>query len=138
VVALDFGKARVGLAVSDELEAFAHPRPPLDGHNRKKLLEDLVRLAKELPVDRFLLGLPLDALGAEGPAASRATAFAQQLADATGVEVELVDERLSTVEAERQLRASGVSSRDMKARVDGVAAALLLQAWLDARRPGSA
>ena len=75
--------------------------------------------------------------GGEGPAALRAVRFAQELADATGVEVELVDERLSTVEASRQLRASGVDARRGKPKVDGVAAAILLQTWLDGRRgPG--
>ena len=70
-----------------------------------------------------------------GPAAARRVlTFAQELANATGVEIELVDERLTTTEATRKLRAGGVSSREGKSKVDGAAAAVILQSWLDGRR----
>src|SRR3954471_4233827 len=93
VAAVDLGKVRVGLAVSDELGMLAHPRPPLPGQNRKVLLAELVKLARDEAIDRFLVGLPLDRGGHEGQSAVRARRFAQVLADATGREVELVDER---------------------------------------------
>jgi putative holliday junction resolvase len=132
--AVDLGKARVGVAVSDELGLYAHPRPPLDGRNRKALLGSLARLAQEEGIDRFLVGLPLDQAGRQGPAAAGAAAFAEELARVTGIEVELVDERLTTVEASRQLRASGVKRKREQAMIDGVAAAVMLQSWLDSRR----
>ncbi len=134
VAALDFGKARVGVAVTDDLGIYAHARPPFDGHNRKALLASIAALAKEARLERILIGLPLELSGDAGPAAERATAFAQQVADATGLDVELVDERLTTVEAAAQLRASGVSSREAKGRIDGVAAVVLLEAWLEGQR----
>lgn len=134
VCALDLGKARVGVAVTDDLGLYAHPRPPLDGRNRKALLAALTRLAKDDGIERFLVGLPLDMTGEHGPAARRATQFAQEVADATGCDVELVDERLSTVEAEGHLRAHGMSRREARPHIDGAAAAVVLQAWLDARR----
>lgn len=134
VLAIDFGKARVGVAISDELGLYAHARPALDGKNRRALLEELSRLVREESVVRLLIGLPLELGGGEGSAARRALSFAQALADATGVEVEMCDERLSTVEAARQLRASGVSGRKQKDKVDGVAASVILQSWLDRRR----
>jgi putative Holliday junction resolvase len=133
VAAIDLGKARVGLAVSDELGMLAHARPNLDGKSRKALLAALAAFAREEKVARFLVGLPLDMSGAQGAAADRALGFAQELADATGVEVEMVDERLSTVEASRRLHDGGVKARAQKAKVDGAAAALILQSWLDAR-----
>jgi putative Holliday junction resolvase len=133
VAAVDLGKVRVGLAVSDELGALAHPRPPLAGQNRKRLLAELSRLARDEKVERFLVGLPLDRMGAEGREADRARRFAQALADQTGRQVELVDERLSTVEATRRLREGGVNAKKGRQLVDGVAAAVLLQAWLDQR-----
>jgi len=133
VAAIDLGKARVGVAVSDELGVCAHPRPALDGGNRRAVLEALTGLAREEGVKRFLVGMPLELDGREGPAARKALAFAQALADAAGVEVEMVDERLSTVEASRRLREGGVSARRAKPRVDGAAAAVLLQSWLDRR-----
>jgi putative Holliday junction resolvase len=134
VAAIDLGKARVGVAVTDELGLMAHARPFLDGKSRKALLASLVELAREEQLERFLVGLPLEMNGDHGPAAQRALEFAQQLADATGVEIEMIDERLSTVEASRRLRDRGVKARDQKSLVDGAAAAVILQSWLDARR----
>jgi putative Holliday junction resolvase len=131
VAALDLGKVRVGLAVSDELGVIAHPRPPLPGGNHKRLLSELALLARGEKIRRFLVGLPLNRQGEEGREAQRVRKFAQALADATGREIELVDERLSTVEATRRLREGGVSAKKGRQRVDGAAAAVLLQAWLD-------
>jgi putative Holliday junction resolvase len=134
VAAIDLGKARVGVAVSDELGLLAHPRPFLDGKSRKALLNALVTLAREEEITLFLVGLPLEMSGATGSAARRATEFADELAGATGVRVELFDERLTTAQANRALRAGGVSRRAGKQLVDGVAAAVMLQSWLDSRR----
>ncbi|HLM75476.1 MAG TPA: Holliday junction resolvase RuvX [Polyangiaceae bacterium] len=135
VLAIDFGKARAGIAVSDELGMYAHARPALDAKNRKALLAALTGIIRDEGITRILIGLPLELSGDRGPAARRALQFAQEIADASGLEVELIDERLSTVEAGRQLRASGVDSRKQRALVDGVAASVLLQSWLDGRRP---
>ena len=139
VAAIDLGKARVGVAVTDELGLMAHARPFLDGKSRKPLLRALAALAVEDHIERFLVGMPLEMTGEEGPAARRALQFAQELSDATGIEVEMVDERLSTVEASRRLRDRGIKARDQKAIIDGASAAVLLEAWLHAhRRPRSA
>ncbi len=134
MAAIDLGKARVGLAVTDELGLMAHPRPALDGRNKKALLASLAELAREEGIARFLVGLPLEMTGVEGPAARRAREIAAELADASGVPVELWDERLTTVEASRRLRAGGVRSHEQKGRIDGAAAAVMLEAWLAAQR----
>ena len=133
-LALDYGAARCGLAIDDELGKLAHPRPNLDARDRKALVASLVALAKEVGAARFVLGLPLEMSGKEGRAAHRVRVFAQQLADATGLEVELWDERLSTVEASRALRAAGHDARAQKKTIDAAAATTILQSWLDARR----
>ncbi len=111
----------------------AHPRGVLDGHDRKKLLVELARFAEAEGITRFVIGLPLDMKGGEGDSARKARALAQDIADATGREVELLDERLSTVQARRALEASEVRGRKQKARIDEAAATALLQSWLDAR-----
>lgn len=143
VAAVDLGDARVGLAVSDDLGLFAHPRPALDGKSRKPLLRALAEFAREEGVSRFLVGLPLDMSGAHGLRARKATEFAQMLADATGLDIELVDERLTTVEAARQLHACDAPVRERAnnrrgsksvartGKIDTAAATVLLQAWLD-------
>ncbi|MBW2527718.1 MAG: Holliday junction resolvase RuvX [Deltaproteobacteria bacterium] len=137
VAAIDLGKARVGVAVSDELGLCAHERPTLDGRNRRRLLESLRALAEQEGIVRFVVGWPLHMSGDAGRAADRAVSFAQQLADATGREVELCDERWTSVQAERELRAAGRRGRSSSGNVDARAAALILQQWLDARRPPS-
>ena len=137
VAAIDFGKARVGLAVSDELGSLAHPRPALDGKNRRALLHALAALAKEEQIQRFVVGYPLSMSGESGVAAQRVARFCQQLAQVTTVAVELVDERLTSVQAERELEASGTKKRDRQSKVDGVAAAIILQTWLDGQRDPS-
>ena len=131
VAALDLGKVRIGLAISDELGLMAHPRPAIQAADRKAALLALSRIANEENIDLFLIGLPLDRYGQVGPAARRAQVFADQLAQATGRKTELFDERLSTVEAARRLREGGTSSRRARDRIDSASACVLLQAWLD-------
>ena len=130
---LDWGEARVGVAVDDELGSMAHPRGTLAAKPEKELLAALAALAKEEGLGRFIVGLPLDMKGGEGDAARKARAFAQRLADATGLCVELWDERLTTVEARRALASTGLRERDIRSRVDEAAAVTLLQSWLDSR-----
>ncbi len=122
----------MGVAIDDDLGMMAHPRGVLSGRNRKELLAALCAFAEENGVARFVVGLPLEMTGREGPAAREARAIAQQLADATGREVELWDERLTTVQAQRSLRASEVFGARAKERIDEAAACAILQSWLDA------
>ena len=135
--AIDLGKVRVGLAVADELGVMAHPRPYLDGRNPKRLLDALSAVAAEDGIGLFLVGLPRALGGSEGAPARRARKFAAELAARTGRRVELVDEWLSTKEARGRLRDQGLRERELRARVDSAAAAVILQSWLDAR-PGAA
>lgn len=112
----------------------AHPRGTLDPHNRKTLLVELARLADEEQVVRFVVGLPLRLSGQEGPEAREARQIAQQIADATGRDVELWDERLTTVQAQRSLAASEVRGKKARQHIDEAAACAILQSWLDSRR----
>ncbi|HRI65472.1 MAG TPA: Holliday junction resolvase RuvX [Polyangium sp.] len=131
--ALDLGKARVGVAIADELGLLAHVRPPLDGRDKKGLLSALIEMVREEGVGLFLVGLPLDMSGEAGPMAAKVEALAREIQGATGVPVELFDERWTTMEASRKLRQGGVAGRKQKGLVDGVAAAVMLQSWLDRR-----
>ena len=139
VLAVDPGKARVGVALSDELRILASPLCVLDGSDRLRLVARLKELVRENDVKRVLVGLPLHMSGEAGGSATRARDLAQRIADATGLEVELVDERLTTVEATRKSREAG-RGKKAAARsappIDDKAACVLLQSWLD-RRPSS-
>ena len=139
VAAIDLGKARIGLAVSDELGLLAHPRPFLDGRDLTSSLAALRRLAIEEAIETMLVGLPRNLNGSEGPSARRARRFAEILKKATGCTVELVDEWLTTKEAQARLHAQGLDTRESRTRIDSASAAVILQSWLDAaERPGGA
>jgi putative Holliday junction resolvase len=137
-IGVDVGKVRVGVAVADELGLVAHPRPFVDGRDPKRAVDALAALAATEHVDRFVVGLPLTLRGSEGPPARRARRFAEALARRTGLAVELSDERFSTREARGRLREAGLDDRRARERVDSAAAAVVLQAWLDAHRTDEA
>lgn len=129
VMAIDLGSARTGVAVSDELGMLAHPWKTLAGG--EAALAAVVAAAEEIKPSRVLVGLPRNMDGTSGPAAEAATAFAASLRDRLECPVELWDERLTTVAAQRALRESGRKARDQRGVVDQVAAQILLQSWLD-------
>lgn len=133
VCALDLGAARIGVAVSDELGVMAHPRGAFAARPRPAFLAALTTLVKEEEISRIIVGFPLDLRGSEGEAARRARMLAQDIADATNCDVELVDERLTTVQAQRSLTDSGLNRKESRAHIDEASAAAILQAWLDAR-----
>lgn len=131
-MAVDWGRRRVGVALSDPSRMLATPRPVLPGGNRRKLVEALRTLALAEGVDTVLVGLPLHMDGSEGESAQEARLLGDALARRIpGVAVRFVDERLSTLEAREILASRGERTRKSSGRLDEVAAALLLQAWLD-------
>jgi putative Holliday junction resolvase len=136
VLAIDPGTVRCGLAVSDGLGMLATPVGVVPVGDGRDLAVALARRAAELGAVRILVGLPLHADGTESFRSRAATRLADALRQATPLPVELVDERLTSVEAEDRLAQAGKRGRDAKAHRDAAAAAVLLQWWLDARRDG--
>lgn len=132
---IDLGRARIGLAIADDVLRAATPLAVVPRRGDESDVRALRGFAEEYEVSRAVLGLPLNMDGSEGASARMARAFAPRLEAGLGVPVELFDERLSTFEAESRLRARGVSARDMKAKVDAEAAAVILQGWLDGGAP---
>ncbi len=136
VLAIDAGERRVGLAMSDELGMLATPLAVLRrGDATRPVVDEIAALARRERVGHVVVGLPLHADGGEGRQAERARAFARAVEAATGLSVEMWDERLSTLEAEAVIRGQGRSTRRARQRgdVDAVAAAVILQSYLDAR-----
>jgi putative Holliday junction resolvase len=129
VMAVDLGSARTGVAVSDELGMLARPWKTLPGGEAS--LDAVVAAVGEIAPVRVLVGLPRNMNGTFGPAAEQARAFADALRERISCPVELWDERLTTVAAQRALRESGRKARDQRGVVDQVAAQILLQSWLD-------
>ncbi len=129
-LAIDLGTKTIGLAVSDPLGVTAQGLPSLQRTNRRADLAHLRELVEAMEVTRVIVGHPLHLKGYAGARAQEAERFADWLRAELRVPVELVDERLTTVEAERHLRAAGASPAERKRAVDRVAATLLLQAFL--------
>lgn len=131
LLGIDLGRARVGLAISDELGFLAHPLETLSAENADKLAQRIVAIVREKNVERVVIGLPRNMDGSMGPAANEALSFAKKLREQLSCEVVMSDERLTTVAAHRALRESGRSSRDSRQSVDQVAAQIILQSYLD-------
>lgn len=129
-VALDPGTVRIGVAVSDIDGILASPRPALPAGD----LAAVGVVVGEVDPLEIIVGLPMGLGGTEGQAAQRAREFAGQVAAATSVPVRLVDERLSTVQAQRGLHDQGRSVRQSRDMIDSASAAVVLQHALDAER----
>jgi len=129
---LDVGSKTVGVAVSDALGITAQPVTTLRRTNLRADLTELRRLAEHHGVEHAVVGLPLNMDGSEGPSAVEARRFGDVVARTLGIPVEYWDERLTTAAANRMLLEADVSRARRRSVVDQVAAALILQGWLDA------
>ena len=136
VLGLDVGDRRIGVAVSDETGTVAQGRGVYLRRGEEEDLKYFAALCAREGVGRMVVGLPLNMNGSEGEQAAKVRAFAQKLAARTGLEVEFLDERLTTVEADRVLSQAGLSERHRRRVRDELAAVLILQAWLDRARGG--
>jgi putative Holliday junction resolvase len=130
VLAFDYGTRRIGVAVSDALRITAGP---LEVVATERAEAEVRRLAEDYAPDVIVVGLPVGLSGREGPAAEAARAFAGMVANVTGIPVEMVDERFTTHTAEKALIEGGMKRRDRRATVDKVAAAVILQQYLERR-----
>lgn len=134
VLGIDLGSRRIGLAISDESERIALPAGIIESRGREADLAAIRSLVAERGVRRIVVGLPLRMSGRPGPEAEAARAFAATLARELGLPVDTLDERWSTVEAERILRETGQSRRKRRSgAADTLAATLLLRTFLERR-----
>jgi putative Holliday junction resolvase len=133
ILALDLGKRRIGLALSDELGLTAQGLETLERSNIRKDLACLSQLVSDHNVSLIVVGNPLHMSGHEGRQTGYAREFGTRLNAATHVPVEYWDERLTTVEAQRVLRESGISIEKRAKAVDRLAAVILLESYLDSR-----
>ena len=133
---IDLGEARIGIAVSDELGLFAHPRetihlPAQTAGRDRAILKRLVELIAQEKVAVVVIGLPRNMNGTDGPASAKSRAFAELVRQGTACEVRLIDERLTTVAAQRALHEGGKNVKKGRAVIDQVAAQMILQTYLD-------
>jgi putative Holliday junction resolvase len=134
VLGIDLGEVRIGLALSDPLGLTAQPLKTLKRVGPKKDLRALAALAREHDATTVVIGLPLLLSGEEGSKAEEAREFAENLGrHLQGARIELWDERMTTVLAERAMIEGSVRRRKRREKVDSLAAALILQSYLDSR-----
>src|SRR5271165_3673602 len=134
ILALDFGSKTIGLAVSDELGVTAQGLPTLRRSNKRNDLDHLRRVIRQYDVSEIVMGLPLRMSGSEGIQSEKVQAFAEELRRKFKLPVHLFDERLTSVEANRLLRETDMSIRRRAEVVDQLAAALILQSFLEFRK----
>jgi putative Holliday junction resolvase len=131
ILALDHGTRRIGVAVSDELKVIAQPLEYIPAEPFADFLTRLKRLLQEKEVELILVGLPRNMDGSYGPAALKVQAFVAALNGAITIPIKTCDERLTSVQANRVLIQGGVRRDKRKEKVDKMAAAILLQGYLD-------
>jgi putative holliday junction resolvase len=136
ILALDLGKKRIGMALSDPMGITAQGLPTLQRTNIREDLATLARLVEEREVVLILMGHPLHMSGAESRQAEYTRDFASRLAKRTGCGIKFWDERLTSVEAERVLKLSGISIEKRARAIDKLAAMILLESYLDSEPAG--
>ena len=137
VLALDVGKRRIGLAISDPLGITAQGLPTLERTTVREDVAKLADLTSERCVSLFLIGKPLHMSGDESRQAEYIKNFGDRLTEKTGIPVKFWDERLTTVQAQRVLKESGISIEKRARAVDRLAAVILLESYLDSLRSSS-
>jgi putative Holliday junction resolvase len=137
VLAIDYGERRIGLALSDPTRTIAQPLPTLVRRRGKRPpVAAILALVAANDVDRIVIGLPLSLAGDETEWTRQVKGFAEAIARRSSLPVDMVDERLTSVAAERAVRSLGLPRREKerKDRVDAAAAVLILQGYLSSRR----
>ncbi len=131
IMALDVGEKRVGVAVSDPLGLTAQPCATLKREDPEKLLGQIKKIADERGVARIIVGIPYNIRGEEGDSAKKIREFARCLHEYTGIETDIEDERFSSAVSERIMLWADVSRKKRKGNIDKMAAAVILQGFLD-------
>ncbi len=132
ILALDLGRVRIGVAISDELQLLAHPLETIPANDQA--IARLAQIIREKKVDHIAVGIPRQMNGQIGAAATEALTFVEKLRAILPCPVVTWDERLTTVAAHRALRDAGKKTRDTRGYVDQVAAQMILQGYLDRRQ----
>ena len=136
IMSVDLGKARTGIALSDQGESFAFPKTVIPKYNPEKLVEKIVGLAKEYSAELIVVGLPKNMDGSLGFRARECTETAEKIKELSGIETILWDERCTTVSAHTALNFTDTRGKKRKEVVDAVAATIILEDYLKRRQQG--
>ena len=131
ILAIDYGTKRVGLAISDEAGMFASSIPFIENKGDEATAKLITEKVSKEEIGLLLIGMPRNMDGSYGESAEKVKKFITFLSSNTSVQIKTVDERLSTVEASRKLRESGVKAKNQRDKIDSMSAQILLQTYLD-------
>ncbi len=134
IMGIDYGDARTGVAISDLMCSIVGTTCVVPSRNREKAISDIVKLAKDNMVGEIVVGLPRNMDGSEGPRAELCREFGKILGEATGLPIQMWDERRTTVEAHNILSQHNYHGKKRKNTVDAVAASLILEGYLNYKR----
>jgi putative Holliday junction resolvase len=135
IIGLDFGSKTIGVALSDELTITAQTLTSISRTTPERDLKAILEMISEYQASELVIGLPVNMDGSRGPAAAAVEEFSGRLRDLTDIKIVHWDERLTTVAAERILLEGDLSRRKRKKVIDRLAAAIILQGYLDSRHP---
>ena len=136
IMAIDYGDARTGVAISDAMGFLAGFTTVIHSRKSEVVIEELAKIIAEHGVDELVMGFPRKMDGTEGPRADLYRAFAARVEERTGMTVNLWDERRTTIEAHQILHAGGKKMKDHRKNVDAVAATLILEGYLARKKRG--
>lgn len=134
IMSVDLGKARTGIAVSDSGESFAFPKKVITEYNEEKLINKICETAKELGAEMMVVGVPKNMDGSSGWRADECIAIADKIKEKSGIEVNMWDERCTTVSAHTYLNMTDTRGKKRKEVVDAVAATIILEDYLNYRK----
>jgi len=134
-LALDIGKRRIGVAVSDPLGMVARPVETVQSVSLNVDVERVTEIARKLEAEMIVVGDPIHMNGDPGTMSNRVHKFGEMLGEVSGLPIDYCDERLTTVEAQRILQDSGVPPKKVRQQIDAVAAAVILQSYLNTKKP---
>ncbi len=134
ILSVDFGRARTGIAICDKSEFLASPVTVIQEKYVPALVEKIAALAAEKQAEMIVVGLPVNMDGSEGESAQNARRFAENLREVSGLPVDMLDERCTTMEAHQFLNATNTRGKKRKAVVDAVSAVIILENYMDKRK----
>ncbi len=134
ILAIDYGEVRIGLAVSDPLRIFAFPLMVIDLRKIPDFIKSIESIIKEKEVKKIIIGYPLKLDGTEGIQAEKVRRFVEEIKQKIEIEIEMVDERLTTTIAQRSLTNIGIGRKKQKNIIDEVAASKLLETYLEMKK----
>ena len=132
ILAIDYGDVKIGLAMSDPLGITAQPLLTIE--NNKNVFEEIKKIVQKYSVEKIIAGLPINMNGSYGSSSEKVFSFIEQLKNFVNIDIEFIDERLTTEQAEKTLIESDISRKKRKKNIDKITAAIILQTYLERKR----